>query len=176
MTTPYVPEPNGPQWQTAQQPTVRQRRIRTTKIVLLSVVAMMVLCVGGLATLGAIIGDPKAKDAASTSGTPNSFVEAPSVAPTTEEAAPVEKPSPTVAPTTVKAQPKPAVTHRVVPKPKPATKKPKPKPTKTTPSTKKGVHPGAFCSPGGALGHTSKGTLMRCTLKAGEDRARWRKA
>ena len=39
-----------------------------------------------------------------------------------------------------------------------------------------GVHPGAFCSPEGAYGRTVKGTLMRCTRKAGEERARWRAA
>ncbi|MFI6480657.1 lamin tail domain-containing protein [Nonomuraea sp. NPDC050663] len=36
------------------------------------------------------------------------------------------------------------------------------------------VHPGAFCKPEGAYGKTAKGTLMRCTLKAGEDQPRWR--
>jgi hypothetical protein len=38
------------------------------------------------------------------------------------------------------------------------------------------VTPGAFCSPVGATGVTKAGTRMRCTLKAGEDRARWRAA
>jgi hypothetical protein len=36
------------------------------------------------------------------------------------------------------------------------------------------VHPGAFCAPVGAHGVTSKGTPMTCTLRSGEDRARWR--
>lgn len=43
-------------------------------------------------------------------------------------------------------------------------------------SMQKGVHPGAWCAPRGASGHTSKGTLMQCTEKAGEDQPRWRAA
>ncbi|MEU4426078.1 hypothetical protein AB0F81_36115 [Actinoplanes sp. NPDC024001] len=39
-----------------------------------------------------------------------------------------------------------------------------------------GVHPGAFCSPVGARGYTSAGTLMKCSYKAGDSRARWRRA
>jgi hypothetical protein len=39
-----------------------------------------------------------------------------------------------------------------------------------------GVHPGAFCSPEGALGLTNKGTLMRCKPSATDSRDRWRKA
>ncbi|WP_449061236.1 PASTA domain-containing protein [Planomonospora algeriensis] len=37
-----------------------------------------------------------------------------------------------------------------------------------------GVHPGAFCSPRGALGRSKSGVLMRCSTKAGDSRARWR--
>jgi hypothetical protein len=59
------------------------------------------------------------------------------------------------------------------PKPQP---KPKPKPKPKKPSVRQGVHPGAFCSPGGALGMTKKGKLMRCTSTATDDRNRWRAA
>ncbi len=38
------------------------------------------------------------------------------------------------------------------------------------------VHPGAFCAPKGATGWTSAGTLMKCSVGAGQDRARWRSA
>jgi len=38
------------------------------------------------------------------------------------------------------------------------------------------VHPGAFCAPVGATGVTTKGTPMVCSVKAGQDRARWRSA
>jgi hypothetical protein len=38
------------------------------------------------------------------------------------------------------------------------------------------VHPGAFCSPQGAVGVTSSGTAMVCTTTATDSRARWRAA
>jgi hypothetical protein len=60
-----------------------------------------------------------------------------------------------------------------------APKTTKPAPPKTTqPPANPGpiVHPGAFCSPEGAIGYTSAGTRMRCTLKAGESQPRWRAA
>ena len=67
------------------------------------------------------------------------------------------------------------------PKPKPIGEpKPKPKPTPerstepeepSQPSVRKGVHPGAFCSPAGARGVTSKGTAMVCK---GPGQPRWR--
>jgi hypothetical protein len=70
-----------------------------------------------------------------------------------------------------------------VPKPKPIGEpkpKPKPKPTPerstepeepSEPSVRRGVHPGAFCSPAGAPGVTSKGTAMVCK---GPGQPRWR--
>ncbi|MFG1842853.1 hypothetical protein ACGFH8_31005 [Micromonospora sp. NPDC049175] len=91
-------------------------------------------------------------------------------------APPVPTPTPT---RTVKPATKPAPTKTTAPKPKTTTVKPKPKPTTakpSTPSVRQGVHPGAFCAPEGARGVTSKGTPMRCTRKAGEERARWRAA
>jgi hypothetical protein len=57
---------------------------------------------------------------------------------------------------------------------KPPTTKPAPPKTTAPAGGAANVHPGAFCSPEGAIGHTSTGTLMRCTRKAGEDRPRWR--
>jgi hypothetical protein len=89
-------------------------------------------------------------------------------------------PTPTVAPRgiTVAPQPRSTPTRRPVvkppPAPRPSTTRPRPRPSTKPPGTF--VHPGAFCSPVGATGHTSTGTLMRCTLKAGDARARWRKA
>jgi hypothetical protein len=38
------------------------------------------------------------------------------------------------------------------------------------------VHPGAFCSEHWQYGHTSAGTLMRCTTTATDSRFRWRSA
>ena len=45
-----------------------------------------------------------------------------------------------------------------------------------TPSSSPGgfVHPGAFCSSVGATGFTDRGTPMVCSLRAGDDYARWR--
>ncbi len=80
---------------------------------------------------------------------------------------PAIKPSPKPTKTTSTPRPK---TTTAKPKPKPTTAKPKP------PSVQQGVHPGAFCTPEGAMGKTSKGTLMRCTRKAGEKQPRWRAA
>ncbi|GAB3436524.1 hypothetical protein GCM10027517_06750 [Phycicoccus ginsengisoli] len=57
------------------------------------------------------------------------------------------------------------------------TASPKPSASSTSPSSLvQGVHPGAFCSPEGALGRTSKGTLMRCRTTSTDPRARWRSA
>ncbi|WP_344501480.1 hypothetical protein [Dactylosporangium maewongense] len=94
---------------------------------------------------------------------------------------PSPSPSPSASPSASVAASVPATG---VPAPKTTTgaAKPtttKPAPPKTTAPAGGGnnnVHPGAFCSPEGAIGHTSTGTLMRCTRKPGEDRARWRAA
>ena len=56
-----------------------------------------------------------------------------------------------------------------------STSSPKPSGTSTS-AVVQGVHPGAFCSPEGALGRTSAGTLMRCSTTATDPRARWRRA
>jgi hypothetical protein len=69
------------------------------------------------------------------------------------------------------AAPVPAPTPKPAPKPAP-----EPAPEPASPTMVQGVHPGAFCSPAGAMGYTTKGTLMRCTFKAGDIRARWRSA
>ena len=59
--------------------------------------------------------------------------------------------------------------------------KPKPKPAPTPPTTPSGppdqgvVHPGAFCSPEGATGHTTAGTPMVCG-PASDGRDRWHHA
>lgn len=87
-------------------------------------------------------------------------------------AAPTPTPSETFT-----ATPKP--TRTKTPKPKVRTPKPRPTPSKTRkpkPTLERGVHPGAFCSHVGALGTTVRGTLMRCSDKVGDIRARWRRA
>lgn len=66
-------------------------------------------------------------------------------------------------------------TSKSTPTPSKTTTKPKPKPSSTGGSGRI-VHQGAFCSPVGATGYTINGTPMRCSLKAGDPRARWRSA
>lgn len=53
-----------------------------------------------------------------------------------------------------------------------------PKPATSTPATSGGsvVHPGAYCSPRGAYGRTSAGTLMQCKPSDTDTRNRWRRA
>ena len=61
------------------------------------------------------------------------------------------------------------------PKPKPAPPSPTPppsQPTSPSPPDEGTVHPGAFCSPQGATGHTSAGTPMVCE-PASDGRDRW---
>ncbi|MEU7170219.1 hypothetical protein ABZ949_01855 [Micromonospora tulbaghiae] len=100
--------------------------------------------------------------------------------PTPEPAAttPAAEASPTVKPAVKPTPAKPrTTTPSRKPAPKATTTKPKPKPTTAKPpSGQQGVHPGAFCTPVGAIGYTSKGTKMRCTKKDGDIRARWRAA
>jgi hypothetical protein len=65
--------------------------------------------------------------------------------------------------------------QNVKPRPKPPPPpKPKPKPPSPPPSPPDEgvVHPGAFCSPEGATGHTSEGTAMVCE-PASDGRDRW---
>ena len=98
----------------------------------------------------------------------------PAAKPTLVAPRPVAKP---VLKPVAKPVPKPVAKPVPKPAPKPAPKpvtKPAPKPA--TPSPIQGVHPGSFCSPQGALGRTNRGTLMRCSFKAGDIRARWRSA
>ena len=49
------------------------------------------------------------------------------------------------------------------------------RPSTTTTTTLAVVHPGAFCSPPGKKGRTTKGTRMKCA-KASDGRYRWIKA
>lgn len=101
--------------------------------------------------------------------------------PTAVASSPTGLPSP---PATTRTTTTTTPTTKVVVKPKSsatkaaakplATKKSTPK--KSTTSVRSGVHPGSFCSPTGALGRTSSGTLMKCKPSATDARSRWRKA
>ncbi|GAA0580878.1 hypothetical protein GCM10010172_77220 [Paractinoplanes ferrugineus] len=178
-----------------QPPPPPPKKISTLRIALITFTAMIVLCVGGLVTLGLIVGDPnpgKTKEAADQQARPAvalpassspaaesvPTVESTTAAPATTAAATV---APAAEPTTGKpttARPTPRRTTAQptrAPKPKPTTTRPKPRPTTKAP-TAGTVHPGAFCSPEGARGVTSKGTAMRCTFKSGDKQPRWRAA
>lgn len=81
-------------------------------------------------------------------------------------------PSPTGSPT---ASPTPSPTPQTTAPIVQRTTAPPLRPRTTTPpAERQGVHPGAFCSPEGALGRTVDGVAMSCQLKAGERQARWR--
>ncbi|MDY7088386.1 MAG: hypothetical protein SYR96_25180 [Actinomycetota bacterium] len=183
MSTPDRP------WQqpTAAYPQPKKRS--PLKIVLLSILGVLVLCVGSTVTLGlaGVLDDPDQPTTTQPAGDPGKI--APLVGATTSRAPAtsaqvtadsITPPTTQPAPRTTTVTPKPATKKpssrptTTKPKPKPTTVKPSPKPTTKAPG--KTVTPGAFCSPAGAIGYTSKGTRMRCTLKDGEDRARWRKA
>jgi outer membrane biosynthesis protein TonB len=153
----------------------------------LAVTAAIALIAGGLA--GACASPSTPVHVSGPVGSPSAVVVAPAATPSPTAsptpgptASPTPSPTPTPAhKTTPASKPKPkhtpAPTHKSTPKP---THKPTPKPThKPTPKpnpTQHGVHPGAFCSPHGAYGYTSKGTLMHCTTKAGDPYYRWRRA
>lgn len=87
-----------------------------------------------------------------------------------------EPPTPTpVPPTPTPEQPTPTP-EPPTPTPVPPTPTPIPAAAPAAPSgeVQQGVRPGAFCSPEGARGVTSKGTPMVCSKKPGDIRARWR--
>jgi hypothetical protein len=76
------------------------------------------------------------------------------------------QPRPTHAPVT--RRPTPVVTHTSRPRPAPTT-------TNHAPIDEGVVHPGAFCAPEGASGHTDRGTAMVCG-PASDGRNRWHHA
>jgi hypothetical protein len=87
--------------------------------------------------------------------------------PTTVEVTTVPPPPPPPVPRPVA----PAPTTPPAPAPRPA---PAPAAPPAAPAGQQGVHPGAFCSPGGATGYTSAGTRMVCSTTASDSRNRWR--
>ena len=165
-----------------------KRRVRPLPVVLVSLLALAVLCCGG-ATLVTVFGPGKAKPVDATASAPARQQIA--ALPTTSN--PVAATSPPVAtsPVAVKSSPTrsatvkpsrtttepttPARTSKPpAPKPKPTT--PKPAPTKTALPPVKIVHAGAFFTPAGATGVTSSGKAMVCRSTATDSRNRWRAA
>ncbi|MFY1683590.1 hypothetical protein ACN265_18825 [Micromonospora sp. WMMD730] len=160
------------------------KRLTTRQTIGVTLAGLLGLCCCGSGIAGAFSDDSKPRSApaattsAATATTPVQAQKAggvlTSVSPTADTPAPTTAttsaaPKPTRTPTVRKTTSPPRTT---APKPKP-----KPTPVKTTaPSVQKGVHPGAFCTPRGALGRTSTGKLMRCGPSATDSRNRWRAA
>lgn len=138
-----------------------RRRLTAAVIILLTLVGC-----GSTAKPDAQPLGPAGSASASPSPSPSS---SPSPSPSPSASAVV-----TAAPASVPATAAPA--PKTTAATKPTTKPAAPKTTAPAGGGGNIVHAGAFCSPEGATGHTSTGKLMRCTRKAGEDRARWRAA
>lgn len=140
--------------------------------------------VGGAAVVALIAGAASATPAAPSS--PSYLVTAPTTTRSSQTAAPSLS-TPVEASTSTRSRPagtttSPASSTRVPSRPpaalaaKPqATPRPTRTPTATT-ATQTGVHPGAFCSPKGAIGLTVKGLRMVCTSTPTDARNRWRRA
>ncbi|WP_426509370.1 hypothetical protein ACPPVO_01380 [Dactylosporangium sp. McL0621] len=109
---------------------------------------------------------------------PNNLVGVAPSAVSSESVSPSPSVAPVIVPTTAPAVPVPVVTTKnpTPAKTKTTTKPPAPKTTAPAGGPVGNVHPGAFCSPEGAIGYTSAGTRMRCTRNAGENQPRWRAA
>ncbi|WP_328344624.1 hypothetical protein [Micromonospora sp. NBC_00421] len=154
----------------------------TKQTIGVTLASLFVLCCCGGGIVGAVSDtDPKPKPAAAPAI--SATVEARKLGGALDTASPTAAPSPSAVTTTsAAAKPTPSRTpaaRKTTNPPRTTAPKPKPNPTpvKTTaPSVQKGVHPGAFCSPRGALGRTVKGTLMRCGPKGSDTRNRWRAA
>ncbi|MFJ8691249.1 hypothetical protein [Micromonospora wenchangensis] len=151
--------------------------LTTKQSIGVAVAGLLGLCCCGSGIVGAFSDDSKPASAP----TATASVEARKLGGVLASVSPTpDRPSPTTV--TTSAAPKPTRTptaRKTTSPPRISTPKPKPKPTpvKTTaPSMQKGVHPGAFCKPRGALGRTSTGKLMRCGPSATDSRNRWRAA
>jgi hypothetical protein len=166
VTVPYTPGPSGDEPPTAAVPAPpRQRRISKSNKIALTVLVVILGCCSGTALWGSTLPNPKTSVVAS----PQQPVGVATGAAPTKAAPPVAtSPRPALSTKATTRAPTHRATH---------TTRPRPRPTKTTrPPAQHGVHPGAFCSPQGAIGYTDKGTRMRCTTKSGDSRARWRSA
>lgn len=162
--------PQPPHLATAEQAPL-SARLGSRPMIGAAVIAILVLCgLTGIIGLLAPRSDPQGLSSGQGTPAATTAAEQPPptpAAPTTTAAAPTSRP-PTTRPT-----PRPTTKK---PQPRPVAKKPTPRPTQTTRSVRRGVHPGAFCSPRGAFGLTSAGTLMQCKPSATDSRNRWRRA
>lgn len=143
------------------QPPVRRRpNARVVWITLSAIGAALVVFFVGV---GAGAAGPDSSDAAATSR-PTVTTTATTTVTATESVTVTAAPSkrhPSARQTSHAPQPTATRHHRKVPTPTRTR-------TRTSAPVQHGVHPGAFCSPHGAIGYTSAGTRMRCTTKAGD--------
>ncbi|WP_433290764.1 hypothetical protein ACQP2F_23735 [Actinoplanes sp. CA-030573] len=159
------------------EPGPEERKVTGAQAILLSIIAMALVCCAGGFAISLFTSDGGKRAAAVTQVT--TAAQPPVTEPATGPAttAPATEPATTAPATTAPARTE--ATTKVAAKPAPTTKKPTTKkPTTTRPTgttTPAGNAPGAPCSPVGKFGHSSTGELMRCVRKPGEDRARWRK-
>jgi hypothetical protein len=156
----------------ARAPPPPHRKTNTLKVALISLIGGLALCLGSLVMFAATVATPdkttpaRAADTATAAASPRPVAVLPTTTPTPPQAAHTGTRRPHTTSTA----------RRAIPRPHRTTTRPRPKPTTTKPAGRRGVHPGAFCTPEGAIGYTTAGTRMRCTAKAGEDQARWRRA
>jgi cytoskeletal protein RodZ len=168
VTTPPAPEPDMPWLQPTTELPAQPAGRRGLVVLLLPVIGLLVLCCGGTALTTSFFRGDTPKEAQPTLVVPSS------TAPPEVSSSP--DPTPSAPPTTkVSATSRPP-THK--PKPttaRPTTTKPKPKPTATTPTgVQQNVRVGAFCTPRGAIGVTSRGRVVRCGPSVDDPRNRWR--
>jgi hypothetical protein len=124
-----------------------------------------------LTTALAGCGSEDAEEAATSSADVAAAIGSPSAAPTATPHLANTHPTRTTPKPKTSTTHRAAVTHRATP-----THRPTPRPTHRAtpkPAPARVVHPGAYCSPGGATGVTAKGTPMECK---GPGRNRWRAA
>jgi hypothetical protein len=157
-----------PEWRLPDQPDPAPGR-RPVHAVLISLVALAVLCCGGVGAVRALTGGDS-PEAGPVSG---EWREATPSAPAA--LLPVPRVPVRISVSKTPKAPKASRTKR--PSTRPATKatktptrRPAPAPTAAGPI----VRAGAFCAPVGAIGYTAKGKMMRCTRRPGDLRARWR--
>ncbi|MEU7617701.1 hypothetical protein AB0M91_28720 [Micromonospora rifamycinica] len=152
------------------------KRLTTKQTIGITLAGLLGVCCCGSSVTRALNDDDKPKPLSIPAASASISVKVPKLV----DPLPSLDPIVTSSPTASAAKPtRTPATRKTTSPPRTTAPKPKPKPTpvKTTaPSAQKGVHPGALCSPRGALGRTSTGKLMRCGPSATDSRNRWRAA
>jgi hypothetical protein len=141
------------------------------KALLIAAFAALVLCVAPVAIVSAFVAASGSSTARTAQGAPpnddSEAVQTTDAPPTITTPAPTLTPHPTPSVTTPRTNRSTATTH--------PTQHTTTTHTPTSNPTQSGVHPGAFCSPHWAYGHTVTGLLMQCKPSATDPKFRWRK-